>query len=91
MITLASVSPFARASPTAFTPRYTYAPPQMLHFFDRDESGSLVFQPFVYGYKVTIDPEALRRTFVIDESVKYSVGFFVASDITASTDFSANA
>ncbi len=67
-------------SPTAFTPRYTYAPPQMLHFFDRDEAGDLVFQPFVYGYKVTIDPEALRRTFVIDESVKYPVGFFVASE-----------
>ncbi len=71
------LAPFA---PTAFTPRYTYAPPQMLHFFDRDESGSLIFQPFVYGYKVTIDPEALRRTFIIDESVKYPVGFFVASE-----------
>jgi peptide/nickel transport system permease protein len=67
-------------SPTAFTPRYTYAPPQMLHFFDRDASGSLSFRPHVYGYKVTIDPEALRRTFVIDKSVKYPVGFFVAAE-----------
>jgi peptide/nickel transport system permease protein len=66
--------------PTAFTPRYTYAPPQVLHFLDRDEAGDLVFRPFVYGYKVTIDPEALRRTFVIDESVKYPVGFFVTSE-----------
>ncbi len=71
---------FAPFAPTAFTPRYTYAPPQLLHFFDRDDSGSLDFRPFVYGYKVTIDPEALRRTFVIDESVKYPVGFFVASE-----------
>lgn len=67
-------------SPTAFSPRYTYAPPQLLHFFDRDESGSLVFRPYVYGYKVTIDPEALRRTFVVDESITYPVGFFVPSE-----------
>jgi peptide/nickel transport system permease protein len=71
------IAPFA---PDAFSPRYTYAPPQRLHFFDRDESGSLVWRPYVYGYKVTIDPVALRRTFVIDESVKYPIGFFVASD-----------
>jgi peptide/nickel transport system permease protein len=67
-------------SPTAFTPRYAYAPPQVLHFFDRDEAGSLLFRPHVYGYKVTIDPEALRRTFVIDESIKYPVGFFVTGE-----------
>ena len=71
------IAPFA---PDAFTPRYTYAPPQRLHFFDRDESGNLAWRPYVNGYKVTIDPVALRRTFVIDETVKYPVGFFVASD-----------
>jgi peptide/nickel transport system permease protein len=71
------IAPFA---PDAFSPRYTYAPPQRLHFFDRDESGGLVWQPYVNGYNVTIDPVALRRTFVIDEAVKYPVGFFVASD-----------
>jgi peptide/nickel transport system permease protein len=71
------IAPFA---PDAFTPRYTYAPPQRLHFFDRDEAGSLVFRPYVNGYKVTIDPAALRRTFVVDETVKYPIGFFVPSD-----------
>jgi peptide/nickel transport system permease protein len=71
------IAPFA---PDAFTPRYTYAPPQRLHFFDRDASGNLAWRPYVNGYKVTIDPVALRRTFVIDETVKYPVGFFVASD-----------
>jgi len=67
-------------SPTAFTPRYTYAPPQALHFFDRDDAGDMIFRPHVFGYKVTIDPEALRRTFVIDRSIKYPVGFFVPSE-----------
>lgn len=71
------IAPFA---PDAFSPRYTYAPPQRLHFFDRDESGSLVWRPYVNGYKVTIDPAALRRTFVVDESVKYPIGFFAPSD-----------
>jgi ABC-type dipeptide/oligopeptide/nickel transport systems, permease components len=31
------VAPF---DPLAFTPRYTYAPPQAIHLFDRDETGS---------------------------------------------------
>ncbi len=67
-------------SPNAFTPRYTYAPPQRLHFFDSDEAGSLVFRPYVHGYKVTIEQTALRRVFTIDENVKYPVGLFVKSD-----------
>src|SRR5262250_488975 len=71
------IAPF---SPIAFTPRYTYAPPQRLHLFDRDESGALVFRPYVNGYKVTIDKAALRRVFVVDETVKYPVGFFVKSE-----------
>src|SRR5690242_8298790 len=71
------IAPF---SPIAFTPRYTYAPPQRLHLLDRDESGGLVFRPYVNGYKVTIDKAALRRVFVVDETVKYPVGFFVKSE-----------
>src|SRR5262245_28769817 len=66
-------------SPTTFTPRYTYAPPQRLHLLDRDADGGLIFRPYVNGFKVTIDKAALRRVFVIDESVKYPVGFFVHS------------
>ena len=71
------IAPF---SPIAFTPRYTYAPPQRLHLIDRDADGGLVFRPYVNGYKVTIDKAALRRVFVVDETVKYPVGFFVASE-----------
>jgi len=71
------ISPF---DPLAFTPRYTYAPPQWVHLFDRDEKGDLVFRPYVNGFKVTIDKAALRRVFVIDRTVKYPIGFFVKTD-----------
>jgi len=67
-------------SPNAFSPRYTYAPPQRLHFFDRDADGGLIWRPYVNGYKITIDPQALRRIFTVDETVKYPVGFFVKSE-----------
>jgi peptide/nickel transport system permease protein len=66
--------------PSQYNPRYTYAPPQGVHFFDRDENGRLVFRPFVYGYASKVDPQALRRTFVLDPEVKHRVGFFVESE-----------
>nr|WP_246473068.1 ABC transporter permease [Pelagibacterium limicola] len=65
--------------PSAYNARYTYAPPQGIHFFDRNEDGSWYFGPFVYGYKTEIDPVALRRTFVIDEEVRLPVRFFAES------------
>jgi peptide/nickel transport system permease protein len=51
-----------------------------LHFFDRDADGSLIFAPFVYDYKVKIDPEALKRTFEVDESKKHRVTLFAKSE-----------
>jgi peptide/nickel transport system permease protein len=71
---------FAPFDPSAFTPRYTYAPPQMVHLFDRDASGGLIFSPHVDGFKVTIDKIALRRIFVIDPDVKYPIGFLVKTE-----------
>ncbi len=62
--------------PDAYSVRHTYAPPQMLHFIDRTEDGRIRIRPYVYGYKVEVDREALRRTFVIDKSVKHYVRFF---------------
>jgi peptide/nickel transport system permease protein len=47
-----------------------------LRLFERTDDG-LRFRPHVYGYTTEIDPVALRRTFVVDESVVYPVGFFV--------------
>ncbi len=69
----------APLDPSAYNPRYTYAPPQGIHFFSTDEDGRWNFGPFVYGYKTEIDPVALRRTFVIDEETKIPVQFFAES------------
>ena len=60
----------------AFSSEFTYAPPQPLHIFDRTEEG-LRISPYVSGYKVEVDPVALRRTFVVDPEQKIPVGFFV--------------
>jgi peptide/nickel transport system permease protein len=70
----------APLDPGAYSARYTYAPPQGLQFFARNEDGSWHFGPFVNGYKTEIDPVALRRTFVIDETVRHPVAFFVESE-----------
>ncbi|WP_253913126.1 ABC transporter permease [Pseudoruegeria sp. HB172150] len=57
--------------------RYTYAPPQRLHFIDVQEDSGWRIQPHVFGYKVEVEPEALRRVFKIDEEKKIYVRFFV--------------
>ncbi|WP_205758569.1 ABC transporter permease [Qingshengfaniella alkalisoli] len=56
--------------------RYTYAPPQSIHFIDRDEDGGWAIRPHVYGYKMEVDPVALRRSFVPDEETKYYLHWF---------------
>ena len=62
----------APADPEAYAARYTYAPPQALHLFRDDRVA-----PYVTGFKVKIDTESLRRTFVTDDGVKLPVGFLV--------------
>ncbi|MGV8831231.1 MAG: ABC transporter permease [Devosia sp.] len=69
----------APTDPSAYSPRYTYAPPQGLHFIARSEDGGLLLGPYVYGYKTEIDPVALRRTFVIDESQRLPISLFAKS------------
>ena len=64
-------------TPDEFQADYTYAPPQRLHLFLETGNG-LRFQPWVYGYKVEIEEEALRRVFVPDEEVIHEIGFFVS-------------
>jgi len=59
-----------------YASNYTYAPPQALHFFHQTAAG-LQFEPYVNGYKVAIDYNAGRRTFEVDPTVEYPVGFFV--------------
>jgi len=67
------LAPFPKAE---YNATYTFAPPQRLHFFQRNEDG-LSFLPHVNGYSVEIDPVALRRTFVVDPEIVIPVSFFV--------------
>ena len=61
--------------PHAVNPRYTYAPPQTVRLFD----DNWAFRPHVLGYKVEVDPVALRRTFVIDPDTTYDLVFLPKS------------
>lgn len=56
--------------------QFTYAPPQPIEWFTTDANGTR-FAPHVAGYTIKIDPVALRRTFVVDDSKVIPVGFFV--------------
>ena len=43
--------------------RYTFAPPQALHFLIRTDDG-IRFQPHVYGFDLKVDPNSFKRTLV---------------------------
>ncbi|WP_052715966.1 ABC transporter permease [Devosia chinhatensis] len=69
----------APTDPSAYSARYTYAPPQGLNFIIADEDGWR-FQPHVNGYRSEVDPAAMRRTFVIDPEEIIPVRFFAPSE-----------
>jgi peptide/nickel transport system permease protein len=69
----------APTDPSTYSARYTYAPPQGLHFISQNADGGWEFGPYVNGYKTEIDPVALRRTFVIDEEKRLPVQFLAPS------------
>src|SRR5262245_37041073 len=58
-LTAVFVEFLAPLDPEATNTQYTYAAPTSLRFGDG--------QVYTFGYKSTVDPVALRRTFVIDE------------------------
>ena len=62
----------APMGPLDYSARYTYAPPQQLHFWD--QTG---FNLHVNGYKVVVNAESLAREFTVDPEEKIPVGFFV--------------
>lgn len=63
--------------PEASRPQYTYAPPQSIGLFVAEAGGGTRFQPHVSGYTIEVDPVALRRTFVVDQTKIVPIGFFV--------------
>jgi peptide/nickel transport system permease protein len=70
----------APADPSAYSARYTFAPPQGLQLFSQSEDGAWNFFPHVNGYKSEIDRAAMRRTYVIDPEVEVPVQFFAPSE-----------
>lgn len=66
-------------TPGRFASDFTYAPLQRLHLFRRAAEGWR-FQPHVYGYRVEIEQEALRRVFVEDETAIHEVAFLVQGE-----------
>jgi len=62
---------------TRFT-KYVNAPPQQIHFFDKDKGFQL--RPFVYGLKSKRDPVTFRSMFTIDKAKRYPIHFFARSE-----------
>lgn len=65
--------------PTAYDASYTYAPPQPIRFLVRTDEG-IRWGLFVNGYRVEIDREAFRRTFVVDDQDAIPVRLFVRGE-----------
>jgi peptide/nickel transport system permease protein len=61
----------------SYNKRYTYCPPQGLHFFD-DEGFHL--RPFVYEIEAKRNPETLRRHYSQDRTKRYPIKFFVRAE-----------
>ncbi len=66
---------FAPVVTATYHRTYTQAPPQTIHWLDNG-----TFAPFVYAYKQTTDPQTYKRTYVVDETKKIPLGFFVQGD-----------
>lgn len=62
-------------NPHEVNARFTYAPPQVIQFFDVAEDGGWAFRPHVLGYQIEVDPVALRRSFVADPDTKHYIHF----------------
>ncbi|TCQ99363.1 ABC transporter permease [Neorhizobium sp. JUb45] len=63
--------------PNTSRPQFTFAPPQRISLFAPNADGETRFLPHVKGYKIEIEPKALRRSFVVDQTKVIPIGFFV--------------
>ncbi|RPI85053.1 MAG: ABC transporter permease [Chloroflexi bacterium] len=59
---------------------YIDTPPTRIHFFSQENGQTKFIGPYVYGVKREINPETLRRSWVIDPELRFRVGFFVPGD-----------
>ncbi len=58
-------------------PTYTYAPPQGINLILTHPDGSWEWQPHAASYDITVDQEAMRRTFTVNSEKVMPIGFFV--------------
>lgn len=64
--------------PYKYTKKFTLAPPQAIHFFDK--KGHFHLRPFIYPLKKEMDPETWEITFTEDRTRKYPLQFLVHGD-----------
>ncbi|MGP4015877.1 ABC transporter permease [Saccharopolyspora sp. 5N708] len=83
MLLFALVAIFAELiaprSADAVDERYTYLPPQRLHFVDTS-GGELDFGLYVNGFDTQVNPETLERSNVVDTADKIPIGLFVKGE-----------
>jgi len=60
---------FSVYDPNTYDSKYSYMPPQRIRFF----GGPGPFRPYVYGFTLKLDPETLRKRYVIDTAKVYPV------------------
>lgn len=73
----AALAPFiAPFGPNEYQSRYTYAPPQTVHWLRTNDEGRRIFGPFVYDLKVSVDYESGRRVFETDRENVIPIRFF---------------
>lgn len=65
---------FAPYDPNWRNPHVINGHPQSIHFIDTE--GDFHLRPFVYGYKLRIDPETWSREYTDDVSQRYPIRFF---------------
>ena len=70
---------FAPYSAGAYSAAHIFIPPQRLKFIQQTDAG-FRFYPHVNGFKVQVDSESFKRTYVLDESIAYPVGLFVRGE-----------
>jgi peptide/nickel transport system permease protein len=71
-------APFlAPFGPNEYQSRYTYAPPQQVHWIRVDDDGRRIFGPYVYDLQVSVDYASGRRVFERDTDQIVPIRFFV--------------
>ena len=70
---------FAPYSAGTYSAAHTFIPLQSIHFIQQADSGWR-FYPHVYGFKVEVDAESYKRTYVLDETIIYPIGLFVRGE-----------